>query len=339
MNPLSTPFGARRARIVGTGAYAPEKVLTNDDLSETMETSDTWIRERTGIGQRHVAADDQATSDMAVMASRRALKLAGVRPDDLDLIVMGTVTPDMPMPACATFVQSKLGAHRAAAFDVSAACAGSLYAMSIAEKFIRAGEAKTALVLGAELLTRIVDWEDRNTAVLFGDAAGAMVLAPADHADGERGILSTHLHTDGDQIGILNIPGGGTARPFDDPEVAANKLHKVKMQGREVFKHAVRHLEEVGREALSYHGLSPDDVTHVVAHQANIRILEAVLKRLGIPMEKAVLNIEAFGNTSSASVPMTLDQANREGRLQPGDLILMMAIGAGLAWGGALVRW
>ncbi len=327
--------GRTRARIIGTGGYAPEKVLTNDDLAKIVDTSDEWIRERTGIRRRHVAADDEATSDMAVKASRRALKLAGVRPDELGLIVMGTISPDMPMPACATLVQKKLEAHQAIAFDVSAACAGSLYGLSIAEKFIRAGEVDHALVIGAELLTRIVDWTDRNTCVLFGDAAGAMVLGAGED---DRGVLSTHLYTDGRQAEILCIPGGGSRHP-QSKETVEKGLHYVKMQGREVFKHAVRNLEEASRKALTHNGVTPDEVRHVVAHQANIRILEAVLKRLEIPMEKAVLNIEEYGNTSSASLPMTLDQANREGRLEPGDLILMMAIGAGLSWGSALVRW
>ncbi len=335
---MNAQLKSGHARIIGTGGYAPEKVMTNDDLAKIVDTSDEWIQGRTGIRQRHVAADDETTSTMAVMAAKRALKLAGVRAEDLDLIIMGTISPDLPMPSAAVFVQRALGAGRAAAFDVSAACAGSLYAMSIAEKFIRAGEARYALVLGGELLTRIVDWEDRNTCVLFGDAAGAMVLGPSDAQDGDRGILSTHLHTDGNQIDILKIPGGGSAMP-QSHEVVDQKLHKVKMQGREVFKHAVRNLEEASREALAYHGLTAADVDHVVAHQANLRILEAVLKRLDIPMEKAVLNIAEFGNTSSASLPMTLDQANRAGDLKAGDLILMMAIGAGLAWGSALVRW
>jgi 3-oxoacyl-[acyl-carrier-protein] synthase III len=337
MNPISTGM-VRRARIIGTGGYAPEKRLTNADLSKIVDTSDEWIRDRTGIRSRHVAADGETTSDMAVMAAKRALKLAGIRPEDLDLIVMGTISGDMPMPACAAFVQAKLGAKGAAAFDVSAACAGSLYAMSIAEKFIRLGEARFALVIGAELLTRIVDWNDRNTCVLFGDAAGALILAPTDPADADRGILSTHLHTDGNQIPILNIPAGGSLNPTTEETVKAG-MHLVKMQGKEVFKHAVRHLEEVSREALAAHAITPDQVDHVVAHQANLRILEAVLKRLGIPMEKAVTNIDEYGNTSSASLPMTIDEANRDGRMKPGDLVLMMAIGAGLAWGSALVRW
>ncbi|MDF1565749.1 MAG: ketoacyl-ACP synthase III [Deltaproteobacteria bacterium] len=326
-------------RIIGTGSYVPEKVLTNADLERMVETSDEWIYERTGIRARHIAAEDETTTDMALKASRRALKRAGVRAEDLDLIIMGTVTGDVKMPASAAILQAKLGAGRATAFDVSAACAGSIYALSIAEMFIRLDKARVALVIGAELLSRIVDWTDRNTCVLFGDAAGAMVLARSPGAEEEgRGILSTHLHTDGQQAEILDIPGGGVALPFSE-EVMAKRQHFVRMNGREVFKHAVRHLVEVSREALAANGLRPEQIDHVVAHQANIRILEAVLNRLGIPMEKAITNIERVGNTSSASLPMTLDEAARDGRLQPGQLLLMMAIGAGLSWGGAVVRW
>lgn len=326
-----------RARIIGTGGYAPEKVLTNDDLAAMgVDTTDEWIRSRTGISQRHVAADDEQTSDMATAASLRALESAGIAPEQLDLIIMGTISADMPMPSCAVLVQEKLGAKNATAFDVSAACAGSLYAMSIAEKFIRVGEAKYALVLGGELLTRIVDWKDRNTCVLFGDAAGAMILAPSE--DDDRGILGSWLHTDGTQAGILNIPGGGSLHPAG-PEMLENGLQYVKMNGREVFKHAVRNLTASAKEALDSHGFTADDITHVVAHQANIRIIEAVLGRLEVPMDKAVLNIADYGNTSSASLPMTLDDAARGGRLAEGDLLLMLSIGAGLAWGSALVRW
>ena len=324
-----------RARIVGTGSYVPQKVLTNKDLEALVDTTDAWITERTGIRERRMAAPGEATSDMCVEAARRACALAGVRPEDVDLIIVGTISPDLPMPSCAVLVQAKLGAKKAFAFDVSAACAGSLYALSIAEKFLRTGQCKLALVLGSELLTRIVDWTDRNTCVLFGDAAGAMVLTAE---SGERGILSTHLHSDGTQADILKIPGGGSANPTTAATVAARE-HYVKMQGKEVYKFAVRALEDVSREALAANGLAPSDVTHVIAHQANLRILEAVLKRLDIPMERAVTNIARYGNTSSASVPMTLDEASRGGKLKEGDLILMMAIGAGMAWGSAIVRW
>jgi len=325
-----------RAQIIGTGGYAPEKVLTNADLTRIVETTDEWIVERTGIKQRHVAADGEVTSDMALKASIRALEMARTRAEDLDCIVMGTITPDMPMPACAAFLQHKLGAKKAFAFDVSAACAGSLFALSIGAQYIQSGLHKRVLVVGAELLTRVTDWDDRNTCVLFGDAAGAMVLGPSD--DPARGILSTHLHTDGGQTGILNIPGGGSMRPLDEAGLKA-KLSKIAMNGREVYKFAVRALTDSVNEALEFNKLTADHVTHVLAHQANIRIIDAVLERLKVPREKAWLNIDRFGNTSSASLPMTLDEANRAGRLKEGDVLAMMAIGAGMSWGSAVVRW
>jgi 3-oxoacyl-[acyl-carrier-protein] synthase III len=273
---------------------------------------------------------------MATAASRNALDMAGIRADELDLIICGTVTADMPFPAAACFVQAKLGAHKAAAFDVSAACAGSLFALSIADQYIKSGMAQKVLVLGAELLTRITDWSDRSTCVLFGDAAGAMAMVPETRP--ERGLLSTHIHTDGTQTSILNIPGGGSVRPFN-PEMLDRRDQFIKMNGREVYKTAVRALEACSREALQRNGYRPQDVDRVIAHQANLRILEHVMKKLEIPLEKCELNIEEVGNTSSASVPLTLDQANRAGRLKDGDLVLMMAIGGGMAWGSALLKW
>ncbi len=325
-----------RAQIIGTGGYAPDKVVTNADLAKLVETSDEWIVDRTGIRERRMAADDEVTSDMAVKAAIRALEMADTRVEDIDMIVVGTISPDMPMPACAAFVANKLGAKNAFAFDVSAACAGSLYGMSIATQFIATGMVKRALVIGVELLTRIVDWQDRNTCVLFGDAAGAMVLAPS--VDGARGILSTHLHTDGAQTQILCIPGGGSKTPVS-AQMMNDKLHKVSMNGREVYKFAVRALTEALAEALAANNLTSDQITHLIAHQANIRIVQAVLERANVPIEKAWINIHKYGNTSSASLPMTLDEANRAGRLKPGDTIAMMAIGAGMSWGSALVRW
>lgn len=328
----------QRSRITGTGAYLPERRVTNDQLVSEMgvDTSDAWIRERTGIGARRIAAPGEATSDMAAKSAVPALKMAGIDPKDLELIIVGTISPDMQFPSAAALVQAKLGAAKAACFDVSAACAGSIYGLSIADNFLKTGMFKNALVIGAELLTRIVDWKDRATCVLFGDAAGAMVLT--NETREERGILSTHLYTDGTQADLLNIPGGGSRKPFSQ-EVLDNRDQYVKMQGREVFKTAVRSLEAVSREALQKNGATVRDVDHVIAHQANLRILEAVLKRLEIPTEKCHLNIEQVGNTSSASVPLTLDQANRQGALKDGDLILMMAIGGGMSWGSALVRW
>ena len=328
----------QRSRIVGTGTYLPERVVSNDELVKEhgLDSSDNWIHERTGIRRRRIAAPGETTSDMATAASKKALKMAGIRPEDLDMIIVGTVTADMPFPSAAVLVQAKLGAKHAACFDISAACAGSIYALAVGDSFIKSGAARSVLVIGAEMLTRIVDWKDRNTAVLFGDGAGAMVLVPETREG--HGLLSTHLHTDGTQAHILNIPAGGSARPFS-AEVLASGDQFVKMNGREVYKTAIRVLEQCSREALERNGVRVQDVTHVIAHQANLRILEGVMKRLDIPMEKCHLNIEEVGNTSSASVPLTLDQANRKGALKDGDLVLMMAIGGGMAWGSALVRW
>jgi 3-oxoacyl-[acyl-carrier-protein] synthase-3 len=325
-----------RSLIVGTGSYAPEKILTNKDLEALVQTNDEWIVERTGIRERHIAAPNEATSDLALKASHKALKMAGVRPEDVDLIVVGTITPDFPFPSAAAVLQAQLHNKKAFAFDVSAACAGSLYALSIADRYVATGVARVALVVGAEILTSITDWSDRNTCILFGDGAGAMVLVPSQ--DPNRGLLSTHLHTDGSQWPILYTPGGGTRMPMSQ-KVLDERLNTVKMNGREVYKVAVRALEEVSREALGANGLQPKDVTWVIAHQANKRILDSTLERLGIPAEKCWMNLEKYGNTSSASVPMTLDEANRAGWFKPGDLILMMAIGGGMAWCSALVRW
>ncbi len=325
-----------RAQIIGTGSYAPEKVVTNAELEKLVQTSDAWIVERTGIRERRMAKDGENTSDMALVAAQRALDMAGLKATDLDGIIVGTISPDMPMPACAAFVQHKLGAKRCFAFDVSAACAGSLFGMSIASQYIATGAAKRLLVIGVELLTRLIDWDDRNTCVLFGDAAGAMILAPS--VDGNRGVLSTHLHTDGAQTDILCIRGGGSMHPTTEATVN-QKLHKVSMNGREVFKFAVRSLTEALGEAFEHNHVAANDVTHLIAHQANIRIIDAVLERVGIPQGKAFLNIAKYGNTSSASLPTTLDEANRAGKLKAGDTIAMMAIGAGMSWGSALVRW
>ncbi|HET6438497.1 MAG TPA: beta-ketoacyl-ACP synthase III [Anaeromyxobacter sp.] len=325
-----------RSIIAGTGSYAPEKILTNADLEKMVETSDRWIFERTGIRQRRLAAPEQATSDLALVAARRALEDAGTSAADLEMIAVGTITPDYPWPSAATVLQAKLGNKKAFAFDVSAACAGSLYALSIADRYVASGAVRNALVVGVETISRITDWTDRNTCILFGDGAGAMVLAPTD--DPHRGVSTIRLHADGSHVPLLLQPGGGSRDPISE-KVVRERSHFVKMNGREVFKVAVRALDEACREVLGAERLTPGDVQHVIAHQANRRILDATLVRLGIPSERCWMNLERYGNTSSASVPMTLDEANRAGRLKPGDVILMMAIGGGLAWGASIVRW
>lgn len=325
-----------RSIITGTGSYAPDKVVTNAELEKLVETNDQWIVERTGIRERRVAAPEQATSDLALEASKRALEAAGLDPKDVELIVVGTVTPDYPFPSVGAVLQGKLGNKKAFAFDVSAACAGSIYALSVADRYVATGAVKNALVVGADALTKITDWTDRNTCILFGDAAGAMVLQPGD--DPRRGVLTTRLHADGSLAHILLQPGGGSRDPISE-KVVRERSHYVKMNGREVFKVAVRALEESCREVLAAEQLTPADVTYVISHQANKRILDATLHRLEIPEARCWMNLEKYGNTSSASMPMTLDEARRAGWLKPGDVILMMAIGGGMAWGASVVRW
>jgi 3-oxoacyl-[acyl-carrier-protein] synthase-3 len=325
-----------RSLIVGTGSYAPEKVVTNADLAKFVDTNDQWIVERTGIKERRVVADGEATSDLALRAAERALADAKLDPKDVEAIIVGTITPDYPFPSLAAVLQAKLGNKKAFAVDLSAACAGSIYALSVADRYVASGALKNALVVGADALTRITDWTDRNTCILFGDGAGAMVLVPTD--DPRRGILTTRLHADGSQVGILYQPGGGSKEPISE-KVVKERSHFVKMNGREVFKVAVRALEECCREVLQAEKLTPGDVRYVIAHQANKRILDATLERLEIPPERCWMNLEKYGNTSAASVPMTLDEANRAGWFKPGDLILMMGIGGGMAWGASVVRW
>lgn len=325
-----------RSYIAGTGSYAPEKVLTNRDLERMVETSDEWIVERTGIRERRIAAPEEATSDLALRAAVRALEAASLDAKEVELIIVGTVTPDYPFPSTAAVLQGRLGNKKAFAFDVSAACAGSLYALATADRFVASGATKNALVIGADTLTRISDWTDRNTCILFGDGAGAVVLKPSD--DPSRGLLTTRLHTDGSLVPILLQPGGGSRDPISE-KVLREKSHYVKMNGREVFKIAVRALEDTCREVLAAEKLGTGDVTYVIAHQANKRILDATLSRLEIPASKCWMNLEKYGNTSAASVPMTLDEANRAGWFKAGDVILMMAIGGGMAWGASVVRW
>ena len=324
-------------RIIGTGRGVPPRVLTNDDLSKMVDTSDAWISERTGIRQRHILEPGLAASDLGTEASREACRKAGVDPATVDCIIVGTVTGDCPFPSTATFIQKKLGAMTGGcAFDLSAACAGFLYGLSIGDAFVRRGQFKRVLVVGVEVLSRIVDWTDRTTCVLFGDAAGAVLLAPDDRPG--RGILSTHLFADGALTDILYQPAGGSREPLT-PTAIAEKRQFVKMNGREVYKHAVRNMAAASKTALDANGLQPADVSMVVAHQANLRILEGVAERVGIPLERFFVNIDRYGNTSSASVPTALDEAVEKGRVKDGDVLLLSALGGGLAWASSAVRW
>ncbi len=327
------------SRIIGTGRAVPPKVLTNEDLSRMVDTSDAWIVERTGIRERHILDPSQAASDLAAEAGRQACRKAGVDPSAVDCIIVGTVTGDCPFPATATFVQKKLGAPAGGcAFDLSAACAGFLYGMSIADAFIRARQFKNVLVVGVEVLSRIIDWTDRSTCVLFGDAAGAVLMTRADGAAAPGRVLSTHLFADGGLTEILWQPVGGSREPAT-PETLAARRQYVQMNGREVYKHAVRNMAACARTALESNGFGPDDVAWVIAHQANLRILEGVSERVNIPMSRFFTNVDRYGNTSSASVPTALDEAVEQGKLRSGDLLLFAALGGGLAWASAAVRW
>jgi 3-oxoacyl-[acyl-carrier-protein] synthase III len=333
LSQLSHPQPA--TRILGTGHYLPPTVRTNADLEKMVDTTDAWITERTGIRERRIAPDGIFTSDMATAAAKSALEAAGLEASQLDMIIVGTVTPDMPMPATAAFVQQKLGAGACPAFDISAACAGFVFGLSIADQFIRSGAMKHVLVVGVELLSRVLDWQDRTTCVLFGDGAGAFVLGPA--TDDGRGILSTAIHTDGSLAGALRIPGGGSVDPASH-EMIEKRLHKVHMRGQDIFKVAVKNLFSASKNALDAAGLTHHDIDWVCAHQANIRIINQVVSRLEVPDEKVLINIDRVGNTSSASIPILLDENLRAGKIKPGDRVLMCALGAGISWGSALVR-
>jgi 3-oxoacyl-[acyl-carrier-protein] synthase III len=325
------------SKILGTGRGVPDKVLTNADLEKMVETSDSWIQERTGIKERRILEPERATSDLAAEAARNACAAAGVATADVDCIIVGTVTPDMPFPATAVFVQQKIGARPGgAAFDISAACAGFVYAMSIGDSFIKSGMFKRVLVIGVEILTRITDWTDRNTCVLFGDGAGAVLLGPSEEPG--RRVVSTHIFADGNHWESLNQPAGGTRRPASHQTIE-ERGHFVKMNGKAVFSHAVRNIAQACMTALEHNKLTAADVDLVVAHQANLRIVEGVAQRCGLPMDKFFLNIHKYGNTSSASIPIALDEAVREGRVKEGMWILMCALGGGFSWGSALVKW
>lgn len=321
-----------RSVVVGCGSYLPEKVLTNRELADRVDTSDDWIVERTGIHQRHIAAQGECTSDLAIAASHRALRNADLKPADVDLIVLATATPDRTFPATATTVQAALGMHGGFAFDVQAVCSGFVYAVAVADNFLKAGQGRTALVIGAETFSRILDWEDRGTCVLFGDGAGAIVLRaePATGDARQRGVLSTHLHSDGRQSDLLYVDGG--------PSSTMTTGH-LRMKGKEVYRHAVANLSSVVEETLQAHGLAPDDIDWLVPHQANRRIIDHTARKLGLPAGKVVLTVGEHANTSAASVPLALDTAVRDGRIRRDHLVLMEAMGGGFTWGAALVRW
>ena len=317
------------SRIVGTGSYLPEKILTNFDLEKLMETSDSWIRERTGIERRHIAADGETTVDLAEHAARRALDAAGLRPEDVDFIAFGTTTPDLVFPNCGVILQSRLGCRGGPAFSVETACSGFMYALSIADKYVRCGEAKRALVIGSETLSRITDWTDRSTAILFADGAGAVVLSASE----EPGILSTHLHADGHYKDMLYC-GSGVSKGFGPDYKLA-----ISMVGSEVFKSAVTLLGKAVDEALAANGLDRSAINWLVPHQANLRIIQAIAKKLHLPMERVILTVQDQGNTSAASVPLALDKAVRDGRIKRGDMLLLEAFGGGFTWGSSLVRY
>ncbi len=318
------------SRIAGTGSYLPEKMLTNDDLAKFVDTSDEWIRTRTGITERHIAADDQTTSDLAYFAATRAMEAAGVSADEIDMIVVGTTTPDLIFPSTACLLQARIGATGCGAMDVNAACSGFIYALSVADKFIRCGDARTVLVVGAETLTRIVDWTDRTTCVLFGDGAGAVVLK----ADEDTGILSTHLHADGSKKELLWDPVGVSTGFGENGQGG-----KILMKGNDVFKYAVKALDSVVDETLQANGLDKHDLDWLIPHQANLRIIEATAKRLDMSMDQVVVTVDKHGNTSAGSVPLALDAAVRSGRVQRGQLLLLEAFGGGFTWGSALLRY
>ena len=328
-----------RSHVVGCGGYLPERVVTNDELAKTLDTTDAWIRQRTGICQRHIAAEGELTSDLAVKAAERALAAANLKGSDIDLLILATATPDNTFPATATKVQARIGMKGGAAFDVQAVCSGFIYALAVANNFLRCGQAKRALIIGAETFSRILDWSDRSTCVLFGDGAGALVLegrATNGHASNgarpnmERGVLSTHVHSDGGSYGILYVDGGPSLN---------GRAGYLRMEGKEVFRLAVQRLADVVDEALAANGLVAADIDWLVPHQANKRIIDGMGRRLGLPAEKVVVTIDRHANTSAASVPLALAEASCDGRIQPGQLVLVEAMGGGITWGAGLMRW
>lgn len=324
-----------RARIVSTGSFAPERVLTNHDLQEMVDTSDEWITERTGIKARRIASPEQSASDLAYEASKRALRNAGLKPKDLDLIIAATVSGDMPFPSTACVLQSKLGAKNAAAFDVNAACSGFIYGLSIAESYIKSSTFRRILLVGTEVLSKFTDWKDRTTCVLFGDGAGAVLIEPTAE---DRGIIATDIYSDGNLGDLLMVPAGGSRIPASEESVRKG-LHYIRMRGNDTFKVAVKTLERLVVDALKKNKLKPSELSLLIPHQANSRIIEATAKRLNLPMDRVIMNLDRYGNTSAASIPIALDEAVRTLRIREGDYILMEAFGGGLTWASSLVKW
>jgi len=332
---IRRPDGIRGTTITGTGMYVPDRVLTNDDLAKLVETSDAWIVERTGIRERRIAASDQASSDLALIACQRALDMAGLEPRDVDQIVLATTTPDRILPSCACTLQQKLGASRAAAYDMFAACTGFVYGMGLARGLVGAGVADTVLVVGVETLSRIVDYTDRNTCVLFGDGAGAAVVQACEAGIGLHAI---DMHSDGELGEVLEVPAGISRNPASPDTVEAHE-HFIRMQGKKLYPFAVRSMEESTRRCADVAGWSASEIDLFIPHQANLRIIEAVRERLDVPSEKVYVNIDRYGNTSSASIPIALDECVRAGRLKPGDRLAIAAFGGGATWGGASMTW
>jgi 3-oxoacyl-[acyl-carrier-protein] synthase-3 len=324
-----------QARIIGTGSCLPDKIITNHDIEKIVDTSDEWITDRTGIKERRVVADNEAVSDIAYKASRRALKAAGVKAKDLDLILVGTFTPDSPFPSTGNVLQSMLGAKNAVGFDISATCSGFLYVLSVADAYIKSGRFKNILAVGTDVLSKIIDWEDRNTCVLFGDGAGAVVIQPTTK---KNGIIDVEIGSDGKLGNILYMPGGGSRIPASIESVRDNQ-HFIKMNGNEVYKVAVKTMTRISMDILKKNNIPFEDVDIMVPHQANIRIIQAVAKRLKMPMEKVFINLDKYGNTSAATIPIALDEAVRQGRIKDDDTVLMAAFGGGLTWASAIIKW
>lgn len=325
----------RGSKIIGTGSAIAEQKVTNFDLEKIVETSDEWIKSRTGIENRYFASEGTTTSDLAARAALKALEAANLKPEDIDLVLVATVSPDMILPSTACLVQDKIGAKNAAAFDLGAACSGFIYGMAVAEQFISTGFYKHVLVIGAEALSRILDMEDRNTCVLFGDGAGAVVMAAS---DSENRVLSFHLGADGAGGKFLYLPAGGAKMPATE-ETVLNRLHYIKMEGSDVFKFAVRAMESSSLHALEKAGLGLDEIAYMVPHQANIRIIQAAAKKLNLPMDKVKVNLNEYGNMSAASIPVALDEAVREGKIQTGDNVVMVGFGGGLTWASCVMKW